>query len=60
MFLDTLMCFVAPKIDDALIAAAIEAIEFIPQGIRVIVILMVILGRIECAGIYDLGCDRAF
>ena len=30
MFLDTLMCFVAPKIDDALIAPAIEAIESIP------------------------------
>ena len=60
MFFDTLMCFVAPKISDALIAPAIEAIEFILQGISAIVILMVILGGVECAGIHDLGRDRAF
>src|SRR5262249_5531217 len=52
------LVLLAPQLLEPRVAATIEAIKFIANGILQVVVLMVFLGFVERPGRHDLGCNR--
>ena len=49
----------APELCKALVAAAVPPVEFVPDRVLLVIVLVVILGRVEGAGRHDLGQLRS-
>ena len=49
-----------PELIEARVSTAAIAVEFVPNGIHLVIILMIILGRVERPGGNDGGDDGLF
>ena len=57
---DALVSLVAPQLLHALVAATIVTVEFVTHWIFFVIVLMIVLGWIKYAGVFNFSHDGFF